>query len=200
MKIKYILKQIWHYFISWLGQGLLYLLPIGVTIMVLWMIFQKLDTVFQFDIPGLGLVTLVGVITFVGFLGSFLISSPIFKYFDKLINRAPLVKMLYNAIKDLLSVFVGNKKKFTEPVLIKLIKDSDIEQIGFITQTNLSELGISGDKISVYVPFSFSFMGSVYIVPSENVSKINVKPQDALKFVVSGGISMSDEEKLTPQI
>jgi uncharacterized membrane protein len=193
MRFRNILKSIWHAFISWFGQGLLYLLPIGLTIFILVIIFQKLDTVFEFDVPGLGVVTLIGLITFVGFLGSFLISSPIFNYFGRLINRAPLVKMLYNAIKDLLSVFVGNKKKFTEPVLVKLSKDFDLEQIGFITQTDLEELGICEDKISVYVPYSFSFMGTVYIVPKENVKILKAKPQDALKFVVSGGVSKTDD-------
>lgn len=193
--MKKILKSIWRLFLSWFGQGLLYLLPIGLTVFLLWMIFQKLDTIFEFDIPGLGLLTLVVVVTAVGFLGSFFISSPVFNYFTKLINKAPLIKMLYNAIKDLLSVFVGNKKKFTEPVLVKLSENFDLEKIGFVTQTDLTDLGIEEGKVSVYVPYSFSVMGSVYIVPAKNVNPINAKPQDALKFVVSGGVSITDENK-----
>lgn len=192
--IKRILKGIWHWFLSYFGQGLLYILPIGITILILVYIFQRLDTIFDFKTPGLGLVTLIGLITFVGILGSLLISSPVFKYFTSLIDKAPIIKMIYNSIKDLLSVFVGNKKKFTEPVLVKLSENFDLEQIGFVTQTDLSEMGISKGKVSVYIPYSFSFMGNVYIVPAKNVTNLDTKPQDALKFVVSGGISMTDEE------
>jgi uncharacterized membrane protein len=192
---KSIFKKIWHYFLKYFGQGLLYILPIGVTVIILLAIFQKLDSFFEFETPGLGLLTLILVITVVGVVGSLLISSPVFKYFSRLIEKTPLVKMIYNSIKDLLSVFVGNKKKFTEPVLIKLSENFDTEQIGFITQTDLSDLGITGDKISVYVPYSFSFMGTVYIVPAKNVKPLNVKPQEALKFVVSAGVSKTDEEK-----
>jgi len=93
MRFKNMLKSIWHAFFSWFGQGLLYILPLGLTIFILVVIFQKLDTLFEFDVPGLGVLTLIGVITGVGFMGSFLISSPIFNYFGRLINRAPLVKM-----------------------------------------------------------------------------------------------------------
>lgn len=192
--IKRITKRIWRWFLSYFGQGLLYILPIGITILILVYIFQRLDTIFDFKTPGLGLVTLIGLITFVGILGSLLISSPVFKYFTSLIDKAPIIKMIYNSIKDLLSVFVGNKKKFTEPVLVKLSENFDLEQIGFVTQTDLSEMGISKGKVSVYIPYSFSFMGNVYIVPAKNVTNLDTKPQDALKFVVSGGISMTDEE------
>ncbi len=188
-------KEAWHGFLKYFGQGLLYILPVGVTIMILFAIFQKLDSIFDFKTPGLGLLTLLIVITLVGVIGSFIISSPIFKYLTGLIEKTPLVKMIYNAIKDLLSVFVGNKKKFTEPVLVKLSENLELEQIGFITQTDLSDMGISKDKISVYVPYPFSFMGTLYIVPAKNVEPLNSKPQETLKFVISAGVSKTDEEK-----
>jgi len=193
--LKRILKTVWHGFLSYFGQGLLYILPIGITILILVSIFQNLDDVFEFKTPGLGLLTLIGIITFTGIIGSLLISSPIFKYFNRLLEKAPIVKMIYNSIKDLLSVFVGNKKKFTEPVLVKLSENFDMEQIGFVTQNSLLDMGISKDKVSVYIPYSFSFMGTVYIVPAKNVTKLEIKPQDALKFVVSGGVSKTEEEK-----
>ncbi len=192
--MKRIIKIVWHYFLVYFGQGLLYLLPLGLTVFILVLIFQKIDTIFEFDVPGLGLITLVGIVTVVGFLGSFFISSPLFKYFGKLIDRTPIIKMVYNAIKDLMSVFVGNKKKFTEPVLVRLSENIDLEQVGFITQNNLKELGIEGAKVSVYMPYSFSVAGTVYIVPAKNVTKLNIKPQEALKFVVSGGFSISEEK------
>lgn len=192
---KQTLKRIWHGLLSYFGQGLLYILPIGITILILVYIFQKLDDVFAFSTPGLGILTLIGLITIVGVLGSLLISSPVFKYFTKLIEKAPIVKMIYNSIKDLLSVFVGNKKKFTEPVLVKLSENFEMEQIGFVTQTDLSDMGIGMEKISVYIPYSFSFMGTVYIVPAKNVTKLDLKPQEALKFIVSGGVSKTDDEE-----
>jgi len=173
---------------SWFGQGLFYLLPIGLTIFLLVAIFQKIDTVFEFKTPGLGILTMIALVTAVGILGSLFISSPIFKYFGKLIDKAPIIKMLYNAIKDLMSVFVGNKKKFTEPVLVRLSESIEMEQIGFITQSSLKELGIEENKVSVYMPFSFSVAGTVYIVPAKNVTKMKIKPQEALKFIVSGTI------------
>ncbi|OIP01588.1 MAG: hypothetical protein AUJ98_04040 [Bacteroidetes bacterium CG2_30_33_31] len=182
-------KSAWRIFFKYFSQGLLYLLPIGVTVFILLAVFQKLDSLIEFKTPGLGILTLVLFITFTGILGSLLISSPIFTYVTKLIEKTPVVKIIYNSIKDLLSVFVGSKKKFTEPVIVKLSENFDLEQIGFITQTDLTDLGIEKDKVSVYIPYSFSFMGTIYIVPSKNVKIIKASPQDALKFIVSGGFS-----------
>lgn len=192
--MKVFITKIWKQFLSYFGQGLIFILPIGLTIMLLVTIFQKLDAVLELETPGLGLLIILVLITVVGLLGSLLISSPVFKYFNRLIDKAPIIKMIYNSIKDLLSVFVGNKKKFTEPVLVKMSENFDMEQMGFVTQTDLKDMGISGDKVSVYIPYSFSFMGTVYIVPAKNVQPLHVKPQDALKFVVSGGISKTEED------
>ena len=179
--------------LKYFGQGLLFVAPLGLTIFILFWIFNKLDSMFEIGIPGLGLLILFVGVVIIGFLGPILLTNPMFSYFDKLINKTPIVKIIYTSVRDFLQAFVGNKKKFTEPVLIKLSKDTEVEQMGFLTQKDLGFLGIEGNKVSVYIPFSYSIMGTVYIVPSENVRHINASPTDAMKFIISGGVTQSNE-------
>ncbi len=72
--------------------------------------------------------------------------------------------------------------------------DSDVEKFGFITNKDLNELGIGEDKVAVYLPHSYAFSGNLYIVPKKNVTPIDAKAADIMKFIVSGGVTTVDNE------
>ncbi|MBE0654950.1 MAG: DUF502 domain-containing protein, partial [Bacteroidales bacterium] len=145
---------------------------------------------FNISIPGLGLVALFILISFLGFAGRSIIFRPIGRLVNRLMDRAPFLKLIYGSIKDLLNAFVGKERKFNKPVLVKVNLISDLEKIGFLTQEDLNDLGIK-DKVSVYFPHSYNFSGEMFIVPREHVRPIDMSPSDAMKFVVSGGAAMS---------
>jgi uncharacterized membrane protein len=184
------MKRIFSYFF----QGLIYIAPIGITIYVIYYLFTIIDgfirgymqKIFDIDIPGLGIVILFVLITFLGLIGSTIIARPIKRLVGKLMDKAPLLKVIYSAIRDLLSAFVGKEKKFDQPVLVIVNTISNLEKMGFITQKDLSDLGII-DKVSVYFPHSYNFSGEMFIVPKELVRPINIPPAEAMKFIVSGG-------------
>jgi len=189
--------RIWSRLLKYFGQGLLFVVPVFVTIAVLVYLFQKADTIIGIDIPGLGLLILLVGVTLIGFVGTILLTNPAVRWFSGLINRTPVVKIIYSSVKDLLSAFVGSKKKFTRPVLIRLSAENDMQQIGFLTQEDLTDLGIEKEMVSVYVPFAFSMMGNLYVVPKANVSVLEASPTETLKFVVSGGITNVQDQRKT---
>ena len=182
---KYYLKQIAKYF----AQGLLYTIPIALTGYVIFKLFTFIDGILPIEIPGLGLLILLIIITIIGFLGTTIIARPIEYYINKLLERAPLIKTIYTSISDLLSAFVGDKKKFDEPVLVKVNKESEIYKLGFITTTDLSALNIDNTKVAVYLPHSYNFSGNLFIVPTENITSLHAKSADVMKFIVSGGVT-----------
>jgi len=110
------------------------------------------------------------------------------------LDRAPLIKTLYTSIGDLLSAFVGEKKRFNKPVLVKISADGGVEKLGFITEEDLSELGIAGDKIAVYLPHSYNFSGNLFIVSRDRVTPIDRNASEVMKFIVSGGVSKVEDE------
>lgn len=193
--MKKFFTNIWRGFLKYFGQGLLFTVPITATVYILYLLFVKADELLEFDIPGVGLLILIFGVLLIGIIGQLLVSLPVFRYFSKLIKKAPLISIIYLAIKDLLSAFVGNKRKFKQPVLVKLSKNYDTEQIGFVTDEDLKPLGIKGEKVAVYIPFPYSFMGNLYIVPAENISTLNMNSTEAMKFIVSGGVSKNEEEE-----
>ncbi|MBS2213681.1 DUF502 domain-containing protein [Carboxylicivirga mesophila] len=181
-------------------QGLLYVVPLAVTIYVIVFAFIWLDGLLrdlevfqhepysQFNFPGLGLLVIILCITFIGFIGQILITAPIENRFERGLKKAPLIKVIYTSVKDLLSAFVGKERKFERPVLVTLDKEGIMERFGFITASDLNELGIK-NKLAVYLPSSYGILGELYVVPSENVKPIDAHPADVMKFIVSGGVA-----------
>lgn len=183
-------------------QGLLYLVPISVTLWVIIQSFNYLDSLVKpfeqqylgFQIPGLGLVILAFLIVFIGFLGSSIIFNPLISLIEKIINRAPLIKDIYSAIKDLLGAFVGSKKKFNAPVLVTM-NETGLKRIGFVTREKMDNMNIPEDYMVVYLPYSYGVMGTVIVVKKEMVEIINQSSTDVMKFIVSGGVTEVDQEK-----
>lgn len=182
------MKRILGYFL----QGLLYTVPIAATIYVVYKAIVFIDGIIPIKVPGLGIVILLVSITLIGFLGRAIISSRMLKL-EKLLDRIPLIKIIYTSVKDLLSAFVGKKKRFTEPVLVKM--EANVERLGFITQNDLTELGISSEKIGVYIPFSYAVTGNLIIVPKNCVTPVDGNSADIMKFIISGGVTEIDEDQ-----
>jgi uncharacterized membrane protein len=182
------MKKLLGYFL----QGLLYLVPISVTIYIVVESIRFVDGIIPVDVPGLGLLIILITVTIVGFFGRTLLTRQILN-FDKILDRVPLIKIIYTSVKDLLSAFVGKKKRFTEPVLVKM--EGDVERFGFITQKDLTHLGISADKIGVYIPFSYAVTGNLIVVPKKNVTPVDGSSADIMKFIISGGVTEIEDNQ-----
>jgi len=104
-------------------------------------------------------------------------------------RRIPLVSLIYYSVKDLILAFVGDKKKFNQPVLVTMYQETQIKKIGFITQTDLGHLNIAG-HVAVYMPLSYSLSGELFIVPCEHVSVLDASATDVMKMLISGGVSV----------
>lgn len=173
--------------ITYFFRGLLFVVPIALTIYVIYLIIQFLDGILPIPIPGLGILIMLAFITFIGFLASIFITKPLFDIFEKWVFKIPLINILYTSIKDLMSAFVGDKKKFNIPVIVKL--SEGMSRLGFITQDDLTILE-EENLVAVYFPHSYNFSGNLFLVPRDNVRILkNVKSADIMKMIVSGGVS-----------
>lgn len=167
--------KFWKGLINYFIQGILYLVPITVTIWVIVYVFNSLDSMttpyvqdyLGFEIPGLGLLLVALFIILVGFLGSTIIFRPLLAFLERIINRAPLIKDIYSSIKELLSAFVGNKKKFNNPVLVTM-NETGLRRIGFVTRDGMKKMNIAKDSVVVYLPYSYGVMGTVVVVKGKH--------------------------------
>ena len=186
------MKKIFRYFL----QGLLLAAPAGITIWVIYWVFDTIDgpvrnfinSLIGIQIPGSGLVVTFTVIALLGWAGQSFLFKPFGQFVEKLLDKAPIIKLLYSSLTDFFNAFVGEKRKFTRPVLVKVNLVSNLEKIGFITTDDLSDLGIK-DKVSVLFPHSYNWSGEMFIVPVEHIKPIDLPPGEVMKFVLTGGVT-----------
>jgi len=183
--------------VNYFFQGLLLISPLVITIYTIKVVFLWIDDLlkayiedfFGLDIPGLGFLSVLLIIVLVGFLGSSFIFKPFITWLDGVISKAPLIKIIYTSVKDLVTAFVGQKRRFNKPVLVKVSTSGSLEKIGFITNEDLLELGIKEKKIAVYLPHSYAWSGNLFIVPASNVTPLNAAATDVMKFIISAGVT-----------
>jgi len=189
--------------LNYFGSGLLLVGPIYITLWIIMAGIQSLDNILPvyLDIagnnkpvylPGLGLLIIVSLIILLGYVFSTIVPQSFFHLIEQLLKRIPLVNIIYTSIKDLIGAFVGDKKKFSHPVIVTVYPESGIKKFGFITQHDLSHFDIEG-HIAVYLPHAYAFSGQLVIVPRENVRPLDASSTDIMKMIVSGGVSMQDK-------
>jgi uncharacterized membrane protein len=174
--------------IGYFARGLVLIVPIAVTAYVCWYIFTTVDGWLNFRIRGAGFVVNIVLVTLVGFLGSTIITRSLFSLFERVLARLPLVRLLYSATKDLLNAFVGEKRRFDQPVSVTIFPGNGIQMFGFVTQESLVHLGLEG-VVSVYCPHSYAWAGQMLVVPTAQVTPLHQASSDIMAFIVSGGVT-----------
>src|SRR5687767_180308 len=110
------IKRLAGYFL----RGCLVTAPLGITMYIVWVILSWIDRLLPFPIPGLGLLATVALITAIGVFTSNVVGRSVLDLAENLLQRLPLVKLVYSSIKDLVSAFVGDKRRFDAPVAVRL--------------------------------------------------------------------------------
>ena len=167
-------------------RGLVIVVPIAVTVYILYVGFLWVDRLIPLKVPGAGFGILLVAIIAIGWLGSNFVGRKFVQLTESLFTRAPLVRLIYASLKDLLEAFVGDKKRFDRPVSIAIT--DDVRTLGFVTQDDLGSLAMPG-QVAVYMPFSYSMAGCVIVVPASRVTPLAVDSASVMALIVSGGVS-----------
>ncbi len=189
------MKRLGTYFL----QGLLLIAPLAATIYIVFFLFKftdgllstYLEEYFKLKIPGLGILIIFLLLIFLGIIGGTIIAKPITFVINRILEKTPLLRLIYTSVKDLFSAFVGKERKFHLPVVVLVDEQNDLWRMGFLTNDKIGELGLK-DKVAVYFPLSYNISGILYLVPVNRIKPLNIPAADAMKFVISGGVSDMD--------
>lgn len=178
----YIMRKLIGFFI----KGLLVVLPLGITVFLFTNIINWVDSYVNFGFPGSGLLMVIAGITLLGFLLSGLLGNTLMILLDDFLSRIPFIKLVYTSVKDLVEAFMGEKKKFNEPVRVQISEYT--HSLGFVTRQDLAGIGMPGFT-AVYFPYSYTLTGRVLLVPSRHIIRVQANAAEVMKFVVSGGVT-----------
>jgi uncharacterized membrane protein len=178
------MKKLLNYFL----KGIVFTAPFALTIYVCVRVFTTIDGWLGIPIPGVGFVATVVLITLFGFLAEGFLKRSWFAVLEGLLERLPFVRLLYSSTRDLLNAFVGEQRRFDKPVIVSPYPGGVARAIGFVTQDTLVSMGMK-DHVTVYLPQSYNFAGSLLIFPSSAVTPLVADSADVMAFIVSGGVT-----------
>ncbi len=190
-------------------QGLIGLLPLAVTILLLFWLGSAAERTLGIGIkwalphawyvPGMGVLAGLVLTLILGLLVNIWGVPQLIRLVENLIGRIPLVKTIYGAVRDLLGFFArsGGLDAMNKVVMVSF-GETGIRVVGLLTRERFDDLppGLGGDGyVTVYVPFSYQIGGSTFIVPRDRVQPLDMRLEDAMRFIVTAGVRVE-----TPQI
>lgn len=149
------------------------------------------DNILPFEIPGIGLLIVFIMLTFIGFLTAGIIGRYIIKLGERIIARLPIIRSVYGALKQIFeSVLKTSSKSFREVVLIEYPRKG-IWAIGFITGDTQGEVQETSkdELVNVFLPTTPNpTSGFLLFVPRKDLRVLNMNVEEGIKMVISGGI------------
>jgi uncharacterized membrane protein len=134
-------KSLGRRLVGYFLRGLVFLAPVVITLYVVTVVFRTVDGWLGLSIPGAGFVATVVLVTLFGFFASGFITRSFVAWLDDILERLPVVRLLYSSIRDFVNAFVGEKRRFDKPELVRLFDNSSAHALGFVTQESLEALG-----------------------------------------------------------
>ena len=145
-----------------------------------------------------GLVVAILLIYLAGrVLGGF-IGRRLYARLERLLARIPIFKQVYPHVKQIVDFLFGeNQMKFSKVVIVEYPR-AGIWTVGLLTGDSLRDIQLKTGKeiVSVFIPSSPTpFTGYTITVPREDAIELPISIEEALRFVVSGGVLVPDRER-----
>lgn len=190
------MKKISMYFLN----GLLIIAPLAATAYLIAVIFNKIDilgahflTRLDQRIPGLGFISVMVLITLIGFLANIWVSKKLIRMVESLLGKTPVVKSIYGVLKDTLASFIGEKKSFDTVVLVNT--GGGGRRLGFLTVKEPVFNAVDRRPyLGVYFPQSMQFAGDLFFYPLNELEIVDMPPETALRIILSAGMAGKDNE------
>jgi len=202
------MKKFWNSLSINFFRGLIILLPLLVTLWLIYLIFSFSDSILGNFLtmllgqhyPGLGLLITIVIVLVAGYSASYIIGAKMFKVGEELLYRVPMVKSIYSAAKqinDILFTHGEATEKFRHVCVIEYPRKG-IYSIGFITSDATQEIEkkVKSKLINVFIPNTPTpATGFLVIVPAQDVILLEMKMDEAFKYIISAGVLKNSKEE-----
>jgi uncharacterized membrane protein len=197
--------------------GLIIAGPVGITLYIAWWFINLIDgwvkpllpdrylpeTYLPFTVPGVGLILAVTALILIGALTANLFGRSLVNYGEGIVNRMPIVRSLYRALKQIFeTVLSQSNASFQQVGLIQYPREG-LYAIVFISTETKGEIlhrtdGEDEGLLSVFLPTTPNpTSGFLLFVPVPDVLILDMSVEEAAKLVISAGLVVPHyQEKL----
>ena len=192
------------------GKGLLTVLPIMLTLYLLFWIAGSAESFFgdplrqilpeALYVPGLGVVVGLTLIFFVGLLLNNYIAERFMRWLEETLENLPVVKAIYSPLRDVMNIFARTDKSSIKRVVLVDFEELGVKAIGMVTRERFDDFpqgSIPADHVAVLIPLSYMVGGMTIIVPKNRVREINIGPEKAMQLALTAWIKSDKTPKAT---
>lgn len=189
--------------------GLLVWLPLAATVAIMKLVIDLLDrlilllppdyqpaNVLGFSVPGYGIVLAIAILLLTGMLASNLFGRRLFDVWESILNRLPLVRTIYNSVKQISSTLLDSQGKSFRKVVALEYPRKGLWSIGFLTNEDIRhDLDpIDNDNMTgVFVPTTPNpTSGFILMVPRKEIVELDMTIEEGFKFIISMGVIIPD--------
>jgi uncharacterized membrane protein len=194
------------YFLS----GLLVFLPVVITLWFLGWVIAFMDRLLDilpaplhpnsylpFAIPGLGALMTIGLILFLGVLAKGVATRRFLAAWDRILVQIPVFRGIYTAVQKLVQTFLGQSQTHRQVVMLEYPRKG-IYSVGFAMGRAWRELETNhrdSQLVNVFVPTTPNPTSGFYLlVPTSELSPLNISMEEAMKLIASGGLITPDDK------
>ncbi|MBD1205854.1 MAG: DUF502 domain-containing protein [Rhodobacteraceae bacterium] len=192
--------------------GLVVVLPTGLTLWLIWSVVGWLDAwilplipaayqpeeivhrVFgpdvSFPLRGVGVAVFLVFTVLIGWMARGFLGRTLMGQAERFVDRVPVVRSVYGGLKQITeTVFAQKEKTFDRTCLVEFPRPG-VWAVGLVASSPKGEIAakLPGDMIAVFVALTPLTSGVLIYVPRETVIFLDMKPDEAAKLVVSGGL------------
>ncbi len=193
-------RQIWHHIYSRMLTGVVFVVPLILTIWVLQLLYNLLDgplrsllnAMLRYTLrwelpPGVGLVLTLLALYVTGILATNMVGRRLLEFWESLLQKMPIVNSIYNAARQVVRTLSQPQEKSFQRVVLVEFPSRGLWTIAF--QVGMIQTSDGREWVRVYVPTTPNpTSGYLQFLPKENVVFTSIPVDEALKMVVSGGI------------
>lgn len=182
-------------------RGLVVVLPIGLTVWLLWWLGSSAESLLRqpillllperYYVPGMGIIAGLVLLLAAGTMVNALIVREVLASWEAFLDRIPVVKTIYGAFRDFARLLPASGKR-SDLKRVVLATLGDAQLVGFVTRDDASELGIvrrSDDLVAVYFPMSYQIGGYTALLPRGRIVPLDMSVETAMRLVLTGGLS-----------
>jgi uncharacterized membrane protein len=183
-------------------RGLITLLPIAITIYVIYSAIIILDNLLgtllrvllpeSIYFPGLGFILILVLIYLFGLVLNNFVMARILGGLEQRLTEVPFIKAIYSPLRDLMNLFSKKDNRQMGSVVMVRIGDSGVMTLGLMTRDSFHDLKIRSDivqdKIAVYFPLSYGLGGYTALVPKNLIEKIDLPVETAMRLAITGWV------------
>lgn len=184
-----------------LVRGLVVVLPIGLTLWLLWWFGTTVEAMLHRVImlvvpeslyrPGMGIAVAVVLLIAAGVAVNAFLVRRVLAAWERLMERIPIVKSVYGAVRDFASFLPtgGEKRELRRVVMARF---GDARAVGFVTRDDAGELGLgpgAEGTVAVYFPMSYQIGGYTLLLPRDRLEPLDLPVEAAMRLVLTGGMS-----------